>query len=164
MRTQPYRGSHLPPLMLAVNATGGPILELGAGMYSTCYLHWACFPGKRPLVTYEGQEQWMEFAEQFAGGFHTVQLVTDWAGLEIRGPLSVVLVDHDVPGVMRGDILPKITHAEYVICHDAERMQKYGYDKYQDLFRYRFRYRPMRPWTLVMSNVHDLREFERSLR
>lgn len=159
MRTQPYRGSHLPALIKLITMTTGPVLELGSGMYSTCYLHWACHPHSRPLVTYEGQAEWMDFAAQFRTDSHKVELVTDWPSLDLSTPWSLALVDHDGPGVVRGHELLRLQHAEYVVCHDAERLNRYGYTDVFPLFKYHYLMRNSRLRTMILSNSHDLSGF-----
>jgi len=146
--------------MKVLPLTTGPVLELGTGMYSTCYLHWACFPTKRTLVTYEGQAAWMDFAQQFAADFHTVQHITDWDAVDLSAPWSVVLVDHDIANVLRGKAVEKVAHAEYVVCHDSNRPGKYGYDVVFPQFKYQWQHRVGRnPYTTVVSNIHDLTRF-----
>jgi len=159
VKTQPYRGSHLPALIHLFQITTGPILELGSGMYSTCFLHWACHPHSRPLYTYDGQAEWMPFAEQFRTDWHRVELVTDWPSLDLSGPWSIALVDHDGPGVVRGQELRRLQHAEYVVCHDAERHVQYGYTDVFPLFKYQYLMRNSRIRTMILSNTHDLRGF-----
>jgi hypothetical protein len=139
--------------------TTGPILELGSGMYSTCYLHWACHPRSRPLVTYEGQAEWMSFAAQFRTDWHKVELVTDWPSLDLSTPWSLALVDHDGPGVVRGNELRRLMHADYVVCHDAERAAQYGYADVFPLFKHCYVLRNSRIRTMILSNSHDLLGF-----
>jgi predicted O-methyltransferase YrrM len=160
IKSAPGRGSHLPVLMKLFECTTGPVLELGCGMYSTCYLHWACFLKRRQLVTYEAQEAWMGFAKQFENDFHTVKFVSDWDALDVSAPWSVVLVDHDAGNAPRWKMVQKLLHADYVVCHDSERPGKYGYDLVFPQFAYQYQYRNAgRPYTTVVSNVHDLSTF-----
>lgn len=161
MKTQPYRGSHLPVLMKLMGMTSGPVLELGSGMYSTCYLHWACYPSKRPLVTYENSPRWFEFTRQFAADFHHVQLIEDWPALDLSAPWSIAFVDHDITGYARIESVRKLQHAEYVVAHDTENRneRKYGWSKIFPLFKYRWKYSETFPKTSVFSNTHDLRQF-----
>lgn len=155
MRTQPYRGSHLPALIAAVNRTSGPIWEFGSGMYSTPYLHWVCHAHKRRLITFEFQEKWWDFAAQFSADYHLISKSLD----SIEGPCSVALVDHDSPNMIRGNVLPYLTEAEFVILHDANYPDKYGYTPHLSLFRYSFLCRNSRIRTLVLSNQHKLEGF-----
>jgi hypothetical protein len=141
--------------------TTGPILELGYGMYSTHYLHWACFPTKRTLVTYEGNAVWFESAKQFEREYHTVQHVTDWDALDLSTPWSVAFVDHE--DNRRVPEARKLLHAEYVVLHDADgstdRKRNPRYTSLRSVFKYHYQYCGPRPHTAVFSNVHDLSTF-----
>ena len=59
------RGSHLPILLRAMKATTGPVLELGAGIYSTPILHALCQIEGRKLVTYESDPEFFEWAAHY---------------------------------------------------------------------------------------------------
>jgi len=159
MRTHPFLGSHLPVLMKLVASTKGPILELGSGTYSTPYLHWACLPSKRPLVTYETNPEWWPFTQQFQADFHTVGLVNEWASLDLSRLWSIAFVDHD--GV-RSDSVRKLRHAEYVVCHDTENKgaRRWGLTGVGRWFHWQWEYAVVRPYTTVFSNVHDLTGFQ----
>ena len=163
MKTKPNRGSHLPVLMKLFNMTSGPILELGSGMYSTPYLHWACYPSKRRLVTYEDNPEWIKFAEQFITDYHSVKFVTDWDALDLNEPFTIALVDHDsVIRRYRSQEAARLQHVDYVVCHDAENKSnsKYHYFSIYHLFKYRWKYtNGGLPYTAVFSNKHDLKEF-----
>ena len=41
--------SHLPVLIKLMAMTSGDVLEVGTGIYSTPFLHWACFSQGRNL-------------------------------------------------------------------------------------------------------------------
>lgn len=159
MKTQPLRGSHLPCLMKAVKNTVGPIVEIGTGMYSTTFLHWFCYASKRPLVSYEDNPRWIGFAQQFEADFHKVIFVEDYGKIDLSQPWSVALIDHDaIDGRKRWQDAERVTHAEYVVCHDAEGRsdRKYGYSKIVGLYRWRYEYADAYPHTAVFSNLHDL--------
>jgi hypothetical protein len=53
-------GSHLPLLMKLLDQTNGPVLELGMGLFSTPFLHWACYEKKRSLVSYENKKDFYD--------------------------------------------------------------------------------------------------------
>jgi len=162
LRLKPRRGSHLPLLMKVVAETDGPILELGCGLYSTTPLHWACWVPKRKLVTYEGNPEFHEFLKQYERDFHEVHCITtdDWDAIDISCPWSVAFIDHE-PAFRRGIELGRLTHAEYVVCHDSEGRndRKYQYSKSQHLFKYQYEYKDAFPHTSVFSNTHDVRDF-----
>lgn len=156
-KTGPDRGSHLPVLMKLVSITSGPIIEMGCGMYSTPYLHWACYATKRPLTTCESKPDWMDFINQFANDFHKVINVPDWSLLDLSGQWSIGFVDHD-PDETRINQISRMPHVEYVVAHDADNRteRKYHYRKAMRFFKYCYTYSGARPNTAIWSNVHDL--------
>jgi len=160
-RNLPHRGSHLPVLMKLLPMTSGPILELGAGVYSTIYLHWACFPEKRRLVTYEDNPEFHRFARQFANDYHEIRCIRNWDELDPTGPWDIAFVDHGQDRRRWMDIA-KLTHAQYVVAHDAENSDshKYHYERIHPLFKYRWKYNKTLPYTAVFSNFHDVRNLE----
>lgn len=159
MRLNPNRGSHLPVLMKAMSLTTGPVLEMGCGTYSTQYLHWACFPTKRKLVTYENNPRYFEYIQQFVRDFHEVRCVPNYADQDLSEPWAIAFVDCD-PGPRR-IVVEKLLHAEYVICHDTEARASRGH-QYAPIFRqfkYTWKYDETRPHTTILSNFHDLNGF-----
>ncbi len=146
--------------MEAVRRTTGSILELGCGLYSTNPLHWACFVPKRRLVTYENNPQFYNFLKRYETDCHEIHCITDWDAIDISEPWSVAFIDHE-PGHRRGIELARVTHAEYVVCHDTEprRERKYGWNKSAGLYRYSFTYTEAYPHTTIFSNVHDVTDF-----
>ena len=157
LRNLPHRGSHLPVLMKLFPMTTGPILELGCGVYSTIYLHWACYPTKRRLVTYEDNPRFYKFANQFARDFHEIHCIKDWDLINVAEPWGIAFVDHGQEGHRYIEI-SHLTHAEYVVAHDAENSSnhKYHYDRIHHLFKYRTKYNKAYPYTGIFSNFHDL--------
>ena len=156
----PAGGSHLPVLMKAVAETTGPILELGCGLCSTNFLHWACYASKRKLVTYENNPRYYELLKTYEKDFHEVYCISDWDDIDISGPWSVALVDH-MPEFRRGMELERLHHAEYVVAHDAQPRQRrtFGYRRRWRKFKYAFTYSDAYPPTMVLSNTHDVTDF-----
>lgn len=155
-----FRGSHLPVLMKLVQSTSGPILELGCGVYSTIYLHWACYHTRRRLVTYENNPDYYYFANLGRTRFHEIHCVDKYDDIDVSEPWSIAFVDCS-PEEKRNELVRKLTHADYVVLHDAERknQNKYNYQRIYRLFKNRWRYEGASPHTMVMSNKHDLRGF-----
>jgi hypothetical protein len=140
--------------------TDGPILELGSGTYSTPYLHWACAPSKRPLVTYETNPKWWDdYLKDFASDFHTVAFVSDWSVPKLDVHWAIAFVDHD--GV-RSETVQRLLHAEYVVCHDTENkgQRRWGLVGVARWFRWQWKYAEYRPNTTIFSNTHDLTDFQ----
>lgn len=156
---RPARGSHLPVLIKLLSITTGPVLEMGGGMYSTPFLHWACYESKRRLVTLENNPHFMRFLGAFQSDYHDVRLVKDYAEADLSEPWAVAFVDHAPDEKRYLDIL-RLTHAEYVVAHDAENSaeKKYQYSKVHPFFSYRWKYNAQ-PKTAVFSNYHDLAGF-----
>jgi hypothetical protein len=160
MRNHPERGSHLPALIKLLQITDGPVWEFGCGMYSTPFLHWACWAKQRQLITFEGQESWLPFAMMFESSYHRIRLATGFKDLDLSGPCSVALVDHDQDGNVRGNEVKRLTHAEYVVLHDANRPDKYAYTDAFPLFKYRKHVRTPGISIEILSNIHDLAGLE----
>jgi hypothetical protein len=160
MRFRAYRGSHLPALIKVVGMTTGPILELGCGYNSTPFLHWACYPTKRTILTCENNADYFEFATGYTTDFHAVRCVTDWDAVDLSGPWSVAFVDHS-PEPRRAVDVARLLHAEYVVVHDTDNRneQKTHWSLGTRLFKWHYKYVGARPHTSILSNVHDLREF-----
>ena len=154
-------GTHLPVLMRAMALTDGPVLELGAGLYSTPYLHWACFPSKRKLVSYDNDPKYFSYTNSYAEDFHEVILVSNWDDIDIEKPWDVVLVDHG-PAERRIEEIRKLApYAKYIIVHDTQRREEkyYRYDLIRPLFKYVHICTEVSPETTVFSNLVDLTDF-----
>jgi hypothetical protein len=152
-------GTHLPALIKAVNMTSEPILELGTGMFSTPYLHYACYEEKRKLVSYESDPEYYEWAKNFENEYHQVIFVEDWNTLDLSGHWSVALVDQLPKERRRFDIIKLKDNVDYIVAHDARARGEKNYYKYSrvyPLFKYRKDFGRERPFTVVLSNLKDL--------
>lgn len=154
------RGSHLPILMKLISITDGPILELGCGMYSTSYLHYACYGNKRKLVTYEHNPDYFGFLKKCENDYHEIHCIDNWDSIDLSRHWSIAFVDH-APAERREHEIRRLTHADYVVAHDTENSQarKYGYPKILKLFKYRYKMSDFKPHTTVFSNKYDVRGF-----
>ena len=155
--------SHLPLLMEMVHRTDGPILELGSGHYSTPFLHWACCPTERRLVTLESNPKFFKLAAQFADEWHTVDIVEDWDAYPLERPdghgsnWEIVFIDHDAHR-RAPDAIRVAQTANFVICHDTcGRAEKhYHYKSVSPHYKYRYHFTKVRPRTTVLSNFVDV--------
>ncbi len=110
--------THLPALMACAAATKGPILECGAGIWSTPILHALCAPSKRPLLTVESNGEWIERFRYLASPSHELQAIVDWNVLP-EGKWSVAFVDHGQ--APRGPVIAALRErAGIVVMHDSE--------------------------------------------
>ena len=132
--------------------TDGPILELGCGIHSSIFLHWACFNSKRKLLTIENNLKYFNGISDLKCDYHKIQFIKNWDYLDdvFAEQWSVALVDHK-PAKRRPADMLKLSHVDYVIAHDTDRG---GYDK---LFKYRYDYDVVLPNTSVFSNKHNLK-------
>jgi hypothetical protein len=122
-------GSHIPALIKVINITRGPVLEMGMGLFSTSYLHFACYPKLR-LVSYDNHKDYFEWLIPFRSDFHEIHFVEDWDKIDISGHWSVALIDHD-PVSRRKEEIKRLTNStDYIVVHDTnprlERKYRYS--------------------------------------
>jgi len=157
-------GSHLPIMIKLLEITDGPVLELGMGLFSTPYLHWACFDSKRKLLSCENKSHFNDFwnftDKREAGNdytYHTFEFIEDWDKLDLSGQWSVVLVDH-APGPRRKEEIRRLANnADYIVVHDTNGRNDWHY-KYSEIFSlFKYRYdTKFYPQTTVLSNIIDV--------
>lgn len=155
--------THIPLLAACVQLTQGPVLELGAGDYSTPLLHVLC--RGRLLLTLESDPEWMlRYARLRSQEHHIVEASTaaEWA----TGPWSVVLVDGR-PARQRPREIELLRPAtECFVVHDTEpsHAQSYRWGDVLDGFRYRLDCeRWPDAWTTVLSDRLDVRAIKELL-
>ena len=154
-------GTHLPCLIQAFGKTTGDILELGTGVFSTPYLHYACTLAKRKLVSYENFPEWYEFMKKYENEYHKVNFVNKYADAVIDKEWSVVLIDQ-TPDYSRSEEAMRLKDvAKYIIVHDSN-PSNYNVTHYDELYPY-FKYKT--DWhgdknrATVLSNVVNLEDF-----
>jgi len=154
----PLVGSHLPALMDVALVSSGPIVELGAGVNSTIFLHWLCWTNSRKLVTYENDEAFFKYAKLYQANFHEVHFIRNWDRVDLSGDYSVVLVDTVPEWPKRRRALERLTHVEYVVVHDtqARKIRCHYSQPTGALYKFHKLYQAGRTETTVYSNVHDL--------
>lgn len=128
--------SHAPTILAAASHGDGIILEAGCGYNSTPLLHALCHPRRRPLITLDGNADWLAKFKHLEDEHHVVRHVASWSTFDLENVLGewadrylfdVAFVDHDhVPrgplvGLLRG-------RARFVVMHDSE----CGYCGYTD--------------------------------
>lgn len=157
-------GSHLPILMKLMEMTDGSMLELGTGLFSTPYLHWACYDKKRKLVSYENKKDFYDLFifndERELGNdysYHEMKFVENWDDIDISEHWSIALIDHN-PGKRRKEEMKRLAkNADYIVVHDTDPRNDwyYKYSEYFSLFKYRYDTK-IYPMTSVFSNTKDL--------
>ena len=150
-------GSHLPALLRAVLHTEGPVLELGAGVFSTPVLHALCEIHGRPLTTIDNTQFWRDWAKRYESDGHKVIYCASWDDAPLVGGWSVALVDHSPDERRAVEIRRLANSALYIVCHDANPRyhSQYGYDGVFGEFRYKFIDTSVDPHTAVLSNTLD---------
>jgi len=159
-------GSHLPVLMKVMDITDGPVLELGMGLFSTPYLHWACYDKRRKLVSYENKKDFYESfifndRREIVNGYdyHEVKFVenSDWDKVDLSGHWSVVLIDHN-PGPRRREEIKRLANnVDYIVVHDTDPKNNwyYKYEEYFPIFKHRWDSN-IYPRTTVLSNFYEI--------
>src|SRR3989344_9340099 len=152
-------GTHLPALIKAINATNGPVLELGMGIFSTPYLHFACYPNRK-LVSYENAQNYADWLNVFKSDNHQIHLIDDWEKADLRGDWSVALIDHEHARRRKEEIKRLANTAEYIIVHDTNPglNPKYKFSEIFPLFKYRLDFNKEKPFTTILSNLKDPHE------
>lgn len=145
--------THVPILVRALFHTTGPVLEFGAGYYSTAVLAELCRAMHRDLTTVEQDDFWADWAARFG---HRV----------LRGPypesraillaedthFGVILLDHDDQDRVEDGRL-FATRAQVVLHHDSPGLATHApFSSY----RYHRCYELYDPKTSLLSNENDL--------
>jgi len=141
----------MPGLRWATEQTNGPILELGAGFYSTPFLHRLSEAG-RMVVSYEYDPEWFQqIWSRFEGPHHHV--IHDFADVP-PGSWSVVLVDCE--GWSRHPFFNALRdHADIFVIHDTQDPWIPELDF--ESFEYRFDFGD-NPRTTLLSMIWDVRQ------
>jgi len=158
MRISVNYGTHLPALIKAMSLTSGDVLELGTGVFSTAYLHYACLLSKRHLVSYDNNQEWIKWADYYRSPDHEIKYVDDWDKADIEKPWDVVLIDHS-PDFRRKEEIKRLANwAKYIVIHDSSKTYyyTYGYWEIHSLFKYRKIWKGDQRRTDVLSNFVDL--------
>jgi len=163
MSVDPY-STHIGVAAACALASRGPILELGAGFYSTPLLHAICLMCGRNLVTVDSDSRWLERFGRYAGPHHLLEVSnqpSDWAA---RLRWGFALIDNGQHE--RACCLSALAkNAELIAAHDTQAPQEsYGYEPTLSGFTHRFDYRAeelrsgrgLVPWTTVVSNCREL--------
>lgn len=180
MQMDPF-STHQPLLVAAMLSTQGPILEMGGGNYSTPLVSAFANAQRREAHTIETGPVMYEFLKHFSSPFHKIWPVSgyDFAddgrfmprldttraeyiaiqarfladfGQEHQPRWSVVFVDQ-APGYLR---VPAIEHfankADFIVTHDTELTDAYGFEPCLSKFRYRWDSCLQVPHATVVSN------------
>lgn len=148
--------THMGVLIRVLQASDGDVVELGSGPSSTPLLHWLCKDLNRRLITYETDPEFYKFAKEFQSRGHSITFVKNWDSIDTNTHHGVVFIDH-APAERRGvDVIRFKDSADYVILHDTEKENMYGYEQVWQHFKYSYTWKECLPWVSVVSNFKDL--------
>lgn len=146
MLDNPAQGSHLRALMECLVTTTGPVLEVGAGEWSTPILRAYCLAEGRHFESLESDAEW---AARF-GSIHDPnheRLRTD-----AKLNWDVVLIDHAPAERRAPDALLFLSTARYVVIHDyQEEGIRQDVDAIAPHWNTRRVYQNGPVWTVVLS-------------
>jgi len=143
-------------LIRIVEISTGPVLEVGAGLFSTPLLHWLCKLHNRRLYTLENNDDFFYWARQFRSPGHSIVQVTKVADFKVKKHWGVVFVDHDMVDSLRSDdAISFKDSADYVVFHDSDE-RVYGFKKVKPYFKHVYEWTGCRPQTAILSNFKEL--------
>jgi hypothetical protein len=152
-------GTHIPMLMKSISLTDKKVVEIGAGIISTNFLHWFCRERNQKMITYEQDDQYFHFAKSFVSILHKVVKVTNWDEISAEQNWGVLLIDN-YPERRVKDLIKFKDSADYIVIHDTDKPEQYGFtDEVWGLFKYKYEWKECHPWTTVVSNKVDLTIF-----
>lgn len=129
-----------------------PVLELGAGDYSTEFLRQYCHDEGLEFSSYDFNKEWADRV----GAVH----VENWDNIPWRKEWGVVLVDES-PGEHRKISLANLHHAQIVVAHDTEIVGAGDYQMRPELekYKYLYDYETKAAWATAVSNFWDVTTF-----
>lgn len=160
--------TYMPTLCRALMyASGGLVLELGAGPASTPFLFGLSGFGFE-IHSYEESPSWYEKVREIVGpDVHDVpasiyRFLTQGPcppEILIKTGADVVFVDNTVEGRARDlALLAQNPNVRLIVVHDWN-IDVYGYDKIMPLFQWRVEDRSLVPNTAILSNTVDLSDW-----
>jgi hypothetical protein len=146
-------GTHQLVLKEFIEKTDKPILELGAGDYSTRQIHeWT----DNKILTVEHNENWLDKYQDLKCDRHDLQLLgplEEWNDTE----WGVVFVDL-INWKLRKQAILLYRNADYVVIHDSEYMfrEVFTRDEFSGIYKYWKEFIELFPHTTVASNKYEI--------
>lgn len=157
---QEMTASHVPLLTRVFDLSEGDVLEVGTGYFSTLLLHWLATMTKRQVYSYESKTYWYERAKRYENEYQHIILCESWDKADFdQRHWGLAFIDHSPKHRRPVDIARLADKADYLVIHDTdpERDNLYRMSRIWGLFKYRYDYTKMTPYTTVVSNFKDLR-------
>ena len=156
-------GSHLPCLIKAVEKTGGDILELGTGIFSTPYLRYVAMLQDRKLVSVENFKPWYDFLLKYYENSknHEMILVEKYADAPVDREWGIVLIDQTPDSSRAEEAIRLKDKAQYIVVHDSNPSNDRvtGYSKIYPQFKYKTDWHGDHNRATVLSNFNNLKDF-----
>ena len=156
-------GTHRRLLFKALEATEGPVLEIGVGYESTPYLHEYCAEHDRFLLSCETNAEWLEKFRYLESGRHELLKVkADYTDAPVEACFfwDVAFIDHGPDAQRHIEAMRAAQHAKIVVIHDTEPMHPaYLLERVWPLYKYRIDDKNNgcpEGWTSALSNFVDL--------
>lgn len=164
-------GTHMALLLTAVAHTRGPILEMGAGDFSTPLLHAVCSNEKRLLLTVDTSLKTLHDFIDLKNSWHYFGYVPvyedDWEAnpnpelwnlVGNDADWAVVFINHR-PGTRRVQDIERLrSHAAIFVVHDTQEAG-YGYAPVLDTFKYKYVDTRYATQTTIVSDSIDVSKF-----
>ncbi len=108
--------SHLPALLACIVESSGPVIEFGAGHFSTPVLHSICAAMKRELFSVEKDDEWREyFRARYESETHHFDPIVDLC----LDDIGVTFIDDSPGGENRAQHFKDfIDVSDFVVVHD----------------------------------------------
>jgi hypothetical protein len=153
--------THIPLLTRAFEASlsCGDVLEVGTGYFSTTLLHWLATIHERHVYSYENAAYWYRRAQRHSNTYHHVVLCEDYLTADfLQRRWGLAFVDERPENLRHLTVASLAQTADYIVIHDTvpEWEARYQYGKIWHLFKYRYDYTRLWPYTSVVSNFHDV--------
>lgn len=136
------------------------VVELGGGTASTStFRNKAVYADLMHLVSYETDPKWADYLEREAGDAHDV-VRCEWMSDAVRELRDghhgdLLFVDCNPEGARNMALRELADNFDLVVLHDAERND---YCEAQAVYKHRFVYDKMKPYTAVLSNTVGVEE------
>lgn len=137
--------THQRSLIVAINNTAGPVIELGAGWYSTPILHEMCKATGRHLTTIDDSDAWVSQFEWMASDIHKIEHVDLWENAKFDMPrYGLAFIDHAPAHRRREEILRLFDICDVFVAHDWEDQESYCYNLLEGVFEF-----------VAIDNLHE---------
>lgn len=158
--------SWLPALGFALARSGGPVLELGAGHFSTPFLWHYCMGADRHFSSFEENTEWLKQFRHLDCNQGRIVGVTDYhlaskstaihfteKGLRI----GVAFIDNSSGGIARSKPFEALLDVcDYIVVHDYHRENEEAIKPFLEGVNYRV-FNDYNPPTLLASKLHQVK-------